>query len=36
MADIGDKIPEDLFQAVAEILAFVYSLKKWTQDKIGG
>jgi flagellar biosynthetic protein FlhB len=28
MADIGDKIPEDLFQAVAEILAFVYSLKK--------
>ncbi|WHH58951.1 flagellar biosynthesis protein FlhB [Petroclostridium sp. X23] len=26
-ADIGEKIPEELFQAVAEVLAFVYSLK---------
>jgi len=25
--EIGDKIPPDLFQAVAEVLAFVYSLK---------
>jgi flagellar biosynthetic protein FlhB len=27
MAEIGKKIPQDLFQAVAEVLAFVYSLK---------
>ncbi|MFC1555889.1 EscU/YscU/HrcU family type III secretion system export apparatus switch protein, partial [candidate division KSB1 bacterium] len=26
-ADVGDSIPEDLFQAVAEILAYVYKLK---------
>jgi flagellar biosynthesis protein FlhB len=26
--EIGQKIPADLFQAVAEVLAFVYSLKK--------
>ena len=27
-ADIGDLIPEDLYQTVAEILAYVYSLKE--------
>ncbi|MFC7372187.1 flagellar biosynthesis protein FlhB [Fictibacillus iocasae] len=27
-AEIGDRIPEDLFKAVAEILAYVYSVKK--------
>ena len=26
--EIGEEIPEDLYQAVAEVLAFVYSLKK--------
>ena len=26
--DIGDEIPDDLFSAVAEVLAFVYKLKK--------
>ena len=26
--DIGDEIPEDLFTAVAEVLAFVYKLKE--------
>jgi flagellar biosynthetic protein FlhB len=26
--DVGDEIPEDLFTAVAEVLAFVYRLKK--------
>lgn len=26
-AEIGDAIPEDLFKAVAEILAYVYHLK---------
>ena len=26
--DVGDEIPEDLFTAVAEVLAFVYKLKK--------
>ncbi len=26
--DIGDEIPDDLFNAVAEVLAFVYKLKK--------
>ena len=25
--DINEKIPEDLFQAVAEVLAYVYRLK---------
>ena len=28
MAEIGDDIPNELFQAVAEILIYVYSLKK--------
>jgi len=28
MCDIGQEIPSELYQAVAEILAFVYSLKK--------
>ena len=26
--DIGDEVPEDLFTAVAEIIAFVYKLKR--------
>jgi flagellar biosynthetic protein FlhB len=26
--DIGESIPEDLYRAVAEVLAFVYKLKK--------
>ncbi len=26
--DVGDEVPEDLYQAVAEILAYVYNLKK--------
>ena len=26
-ADIGDTVPEDLFKAVAEVLAYVYRLK---------
>ena len=26
--DVGDAVPEDLYQAVAEILAYVYNLKK--------
>jgi flagellar biosynthetic protein FlhB len=26
-ADVGDDVPEDLYQAVAEVLAFVYKLK---------
>jgi flagellar biosynthetic protein FlhB len=26
--DIGDMIPEELYQAVAEVLAFVYKQKK--------
>ena len=26
--DIGDEIPDDLFTAVAEVIAFVYKLKK--------
>ncbi|MGE4282166.1 MAG: flagellar biosynthesis protein FlhB [Clostridia bacterium] len=29
-ADIGERIPEELFQAVAEVLAFVYSLNNKT------
>jgi type III secretion system FlhB-like substrate exporter len=27
MVDIGMEIPVDLYQAVAEVLAFIYSLK---------
>lgn len=30
--DIGDEIPPDLYQAVAEVLAFVYSLKNRSQS----
>jgi flagellar biosynthetic protein FlhB len=26
--DVGEEVPEDLYQAVAEILAYVYNLKK--------
>ncbi|WP_308215331.1 EscU/YscU/HrcU family type III secretion system export apparatus switch protein [Sinobaca sp. H24] len=26
-ADIGDEVPEDLFKAVAEVLAYIYRLK---------
>jgi len=26
-AEVGDSVPEELFQAVAEVLAFVYKLK---------
>jgi flagellar biosynthetic protein FlhB len=26
--EIGDEIPDDLFTAVAEVLAFVYKLKR--------
>ncbi|MFC0558589.1 flagellar biosynthesis protein FlhB [Halalkalibacter alkalisediminis] len=29
-ADIGDQVPEELFKAVAEVLAYVYRLKKQT------
>lgn len=31
--EIGDAIPPDLYQAVAEVLAFVYNLKK--KDRVG-
>jgi len=27
-SEIGDTIPADLFQAVAEVLAYIYKLKK--------
>lgn len=30
--DIGEEIPPDLYQAVAEVLAFVYNLKRSTAD----
>jgi flagellar biosynthetic protein FlhB len=29
--DVGDEVPEDLYKAVAEILAYVYNLKKNTR-----
>jgi len=28
MCDVGDKIPPSLFKAVAQVLAYVYNLKK--------
>jgi len=31
--EIGDEVPEDLYKAVAEILAYVYKLKKKQGDK---
>ncbi|MBU1097651.1 MAG: flagellar biosynthesis protein FlhB [Bacteroidetes bacterium] len=34
MCDVGDTIPEKLFQAVAKILAYIYNLKKTTKKKI--
>lgn len=33
--DIGDEIPQELYQAVAEVLAFVYSLKGKDNYKVG-
>lgn len=33
--DIGDEIPEELYTAVAEILAFVYQLDKEKRRKAG-
>ena len=35
--DIGDEIPEELYQVVAEILAFVYKTNnKWKEMAISG
>lgn len=31
-AEIGDEIPEALFSAVAEVLAYIFQLKKYTQS----
>jgi flagellar biosynthetic protein FlhB len=33
--DVGDEIPEELYQAVAEVLTFVYSLSQEQQKKKG-
>jgi len=34
--EIGGKIPPELYQAVAEVLAFVYSLKEKMKNSIIG
>jgi flagellar biosynthetic protein FlhB len=34
MCDVGDKIPGSLFKAVAEVLAYVYNLKKSKKKSI--
>ena len=33
--DIGEEIPEELYTAIAEVLAFVYQLDKKKQGKLG-
>jgi flagellar biosynthetic protein FlhB len=33
--DIGEEIPEELYQAVAEILAYIYSIKKKGKGNVG-
>ncbi|ATY85011.1 flagellar biosynthesis protein FlhB [Kyrpidia spormannii] len=35
MVEIGEAIPEVLFQAVAEVLAYVYRLRGWTGERRG-
>jgi flagellar biosynthesis protein FlhB len=34
MCDVGDKIPSTLFKSVAEVLAYVYNLKKSKKKSI--
>jgi flagellar biosynthesis protein len=34
--DVGDYIPEDLYQAVAEVIAYCYNVNKELREKIDG
>ena len=33
MCDVGDQIPVELYQAVAEVLAFVYELNRMSTSR---
>ncbi|MEN9798719.1 MAG: hypothetical protein RL653_2415, partial [Pseudomonadota bacterium] len=34
--DVGEEVPEDLYDAVAEVLNFVYALQQEQQKQKGG